>query len=75
MMCTSPLEEDPEPLGASTRGAETSRPLHPQPPSRPRPLGQHVRAGRPQLSLASTFGSAQFNPAAALWGRGLGADS
>lgn len=48
-------------------------PPHPQPPCHPRLPGQHVRAGWPQQNLASTFGPAQYNPAAAPRGRGLGA--
>jgi hypothetical protein len=68
-----PLGEDQAPSASSASGAESSRPPRPPPHSRPGPPGQHVRAGWLQLSLASTFGPAQFNPAAALWGRGLDA--
>lgn len=66
--------EGPAPSALSTRGGESPRPLRPQPPSRPQPRGQHLPAGLPRLRLASTFRPAQYNPAAAPRGRGLGAD-
>nr|XP_055247026.1 uncharacterized protein LOC129534331 isoform X2 [Gorilla gorilla gorilla] len=66
--------EGPAPSALSTRGGESPRPLRPQPPSRSQPPGQHLPAGLPRLRLASTFGPAQYNPAAAPRGRGLSAD-
>lgn len=65
--------EDKTASASRAHGKESSRPPHPQPPCHPRLSGQHVRAGRPQQNLASTFGPAQYNPAAAPRGRGLGA--
>ena len=52
------------PSGSIAHGAESSRPWRPQPPSRPRSPEQHLHAGQPRLRLASTFGPAQYNPAA-----------
>lgn len=52
------------PSGSSAHGAESPRPWRPQPPFRPRSPEQHLHAGQPQLRLASTFGPAQYNPAA-----------
>lgn len=63
--------EDKTALASRAHGTRSSRPPRPQPPCHRRPPGQHVRAGRPQQNLASTFGPAQYNPAAAPRGRGL----
>lgn len=62
------------PSALSARGAESSRPWRPQPLSCPRPREQHLCSGPLPLGLASTFGPAQYNPAAAPRGRGLGTD-
>lgn len=65
--------EDKTSLASRAHETQSSRPPRPQPPCHRQRPGQHVRAGRPQQNLASTFGPAQYNPAAARRGRGLGA--
>lgn len=65
--------EDKISLASRAHGTQSSRPPRPKPPCHRRRPGQHVRTGRPQQNLASTFGPAQYNPAAARRGRGLGA--
>lgn len=65
--------KDKTSLASRAHGSQTSWPPRPQPPCYHRPPGQHVRAGGLQQNLASTFGPAQYNPAAARRGRGLGA--
>ena len=66
--------EGMEPSALSAHGAESPRPWRPQPPFRPGPPKLHLLAGLLLLRLASTFAQAQYNPAAAPRGRGLGAD-
>lgn len=60
-------------LASRALGTQSTWPPRPQPPCHRRSPVQHVRAGRLQQNLASTFGPAQYNPAAARRGRGLGA--
>ena len=68
-----PWGKRPVSSALSAHGAESLRPWLTQQPSCPRPLEQHLCAGRLPLSLASTVLPAQYNPGATPQRRGLGA--